>query len=425
MCRDKGYLLAGNEEARTMPLERNSLNKLRVSAASQQANKSKWAERRDIPIAILAWIALGLFTLWAASYVISTILVVIVAALLAYALAPAVHLLGRVMPRVLAILIVYLVVLGGLSLLLYFIINTTIIQIDALIKNLQSLLTPTGNKPAPLIAFLARFGITQQQINGFGQQIINQAEGFVGGVVPLLTSIFGAMLDFIIVAVLSIYLLIDGPRLKSWVERHAPLELRARTEFALNTVERVVGGYIRGQLTLSILIGLLVGIGMTIFRIPYAVLLGVMAFVLEFIPVLGTLTSGAICVLIALSQGWLIALGVLIYFILVHIFEGDVVGPRIVGKAVGLHPAISLVALIAGAELFGVWGAVLAAPLAGLIQALLAAIWQNWRVTHPEQFPAVVEEEGGTEEQATLEPASGAATPEQKKEEIEKEEILE
>src|SRR6185312_17423471 len=115
--------------------------------------------------------------------------------------------------------------------------------------------------------------------------------------------------------------------------------------------------------------------------------LGVLAFVLEFIPVLGTLTSGAICVLIALTQGWLIALLVLAYFIIVHIIEGDIVGPRIVGKAVGLHPAISIIALLAGAELFGIWGAVLASPIAGVLQALLVAIYRDWRSTHPDQFP--------------------------------------
>jgi predicted PurR-regulated permease PerM len=79
---------------------------------------------------------------------------------------------------------------------------------------------------------------------------------------------------------------------------------------------------------------------------------------------------------------------VLAYFVFVHIIEGDVVGPRIVGKAVGLHPAVSLIALIAGAELFGIWGAVLASPIAGVLQALLTAIYQNWRETHPDQFPS-------------------------------------
>src|SRR5207253_7142785 len=130
----------------------------------------------------------------------------------------------------------------------------------------------------------------------------------------------------------------------------------------------------------------LVGVGMQIIGVPYALLLGVLAFVFAFIPVLGTLISGAICLLLALTQGWVIAVIVLIYFVVVHVLEGDIVGPRIVGKTIGLHPVVSLAALIAGAELFGIAGALLASPVAGVLQALLIAIWLEWRVAHPKDF---------------------------------------
>ena len=69
-----------------------------------------------------------------------------------------------------------------------------------------------------------------------------------------------------------------------------------------------------------------------------------------------------------------------------NLIEGDVVGPRLVGKAVGLHPVVSLAALVAGSELFGIWGALFASPVAGVLQALIVAIWLNWRTTHPEEF---------------------------------------
>jgi len=140
-------------------------------------------------------------------------------------------------------------------------------------------------------------------------------------------------------------------------------------------------------LLLSTLIGILVGTGMAVAHLPYAVLLGFLAFVLEFIPVLGTLISGAFCVAIGLTQGWLNAVIVLLIFIGVHVFEGYIVGPRIVGKAVGLHPAVSIIALVAGAELFGAWGALFAAPTAGMIQAFIRESWIEWQELHPEQFP--------------------------------------
>jgi len=146
--------------------------------------------------------------------------------------------------------------------------------------------------------------------------------------------------------------------------------------------------------------------------VPYALLLGVLAFVLEFIPILGTLASGVICVLLALTKGWLIALIVLVYFVLVHILEGDVIGPRIVGKAIGLHPAVALVALIAGGELFGIWGVLLASPVAGVLQAFLLAIWSEWRETHPQEFERAANkiartvEENVAEKPADPEPAA-------------------
>jgi predicted PurR-regulated permease PerM len=244
----------------------------------------------------------------------------------------------------------------------------------------------TNGQQTPLEALLKSFGISQEQITSARQQIVAQLGGFAGSVLPLLSRFLDFLLDIVIVAVVSIYLLIDGSRVNNWLRNNMPRQQRGRVDFFLETLERVVGGYIRGQLLLSTLIGLLVGIGMVIFHVPYAVLLGVMAFILEFIPVLGTLVSGAICVLIALTQGWLIAVGVLIYFVVVHVIEGDVIGPRIVGKAVGLHPVVSLAALIAGAELFGILGALFASPVAGVLQALIIAIWKEWRATHPDQF---------------------------------------
>ena len=252
-------------------------------------------------------------------------------------------------PRFVAIIVIYLVVLSAFGLLLYLIINITIGQVASLATNVRLLLTRGGHSPlAGLVEILQWFGISQSQLNGLGQQIVHQAEGIVGGAVPLITSILDFMLDIIVVAVLSIYLPIDGARITQWLRSNVPQIQRARAQFLLDTFERVIGGYIRGQFVLSVLVGVLVGIGMTILRVPYAVLLGMMAFVLEFVPVLGTITSGAICVLIALTQGWLTALLVLVYFVIVHIIEGDIVGPRIVGKAVGLHPAVALIALIAG-----------------------------------------------------------------------------
>jgi predicted PurR-regulated permease PerM len=367
-------------------------------ADREMQHATKWARRRDIPIAILAWLVLGGLVIWAASYIVRSLLVIVVAALLAFALAPAVKFLQRFMPRLLAVIIVYLVVLSGISLLFYAIVSTSISQVAGLAANIQKLLTDP-KQLAAITRYFQRFGITSQQLSNLGQLVEQQATGIVGGALPLLTGIADFILSVIIVAVLSIYLLLDGERAIGWLRRNAPVMQRERIHFFLDTLERVVGGYIRGQLIMSSVVGLLVGVGMTILQVPYGVLLGVVAFILEFVPIIGTIISGALCVLIAFSHGWVIALIVLAYFVVVHVLEGDILAPRIVGRAVGVHPAVSLFALLAGAELFGIWGAILGSPLAGIIQTVLITAWQDWRENHPEQFPDEDERELQEEEE--------------------------
>jgi predicted PurR-regulated permease PerM len=356
-----------------------------------------WIRRCGLPLAILAWTGVALLILWLAGHVIHTLLLLTMAALLAYALAPAVKFLERVLPRFLAILLIYLLVLGALSALLYLIVRTAIVQVVSLSDYVRFLLTPsTTGQLTPLEQTVRSLGISQSQIASARDQVVASLEGLAGSVVPLLTGLVGAVLDVVLVAVLSIYLLAGGSRVSTWLRRNMPQQQQGRMVFLLDTLQRVVGGYIRGQLLLCGIIGVLVGVGMQVIGVPYALLLGVLAFVLEFIPVLGTLVSGAICVLLALTRGWVIAVIVLVYFVVVHVLEGDVVGPRIVGKTIGLHPVVSLAALIAGAELFGIGGALLAAPVAGVLQALLVAIWVGWRQTHPQAFQSAKDDVAAT-----------------------------
>jgi predicted PurR-regulated permease PerM len=353
---------------------------------------TRWGRRVLIPLAILAWAGVAILILMAAGYLTSTLLLLGIAILLAYALSPLVTFFTRAMPRFLAILLVYLFVFGAIGTLLYFIVRSAVDQIGSLSHYLNAILTPGKNgHPSALEQSLRSLGISQSQIASAQSQIINQIGGLAGNIVLILTGVAGAALDIILVVVMSIYLMIDGKRVTHWLRQNMPRRQRGRMHFLLDTLQRVVGGYIRGQLFLCTLIGFLVGVGMQILSVPYALLLGVLAFILEFIPVLGTLVSGAICVLFALTRGWLLAIIVLAYFVIVHIIEGDIVGPRVVGRVIGLHPVVSLVALLAGSELFGIWGVLFAAPVAGVIQAFLIAIWYEWHETHKQEFQSTID----------------------------------
>jgi predicted PurR-regulated permease PerM len=351
-----------------------------------------WINARDRGLALLIWLALLLVVFWLLSHVVTSLLLISMAAVLAYALTPAVRLLDRWLPRSLAVVIVYILALSALSALGYLVFSTAVSQVTAFAANLPDLLKPsTPDHPSGIAQFLRPLGVTDDQVNQTRQQVIDWAESnakeIAGEAVPILTGLASAIVDLILVIVLSIYLVIDGPRVIAWLRSAAPIKRRNQMLFFLDTLGRTVGGYIRGEIFMAVLIGVLVGGGMAAFGLPYALLLGVLAAIFEFVPILGTFASGATCVLIALpTRGWVIALLVLGYFIVVHIIEGDIIGPRIIGRALGLHPVIAIIALVAGTELFGIWGAIFAAPLAGLILAVLVALWTQWHRQHPEEF---------------------------------------
>ncbi len=338
-----------------------------------------WATRRDQIAVILGGLVLTAFILWILSHVARAMVLLLLASLLAYILMPGERWLRKFVPRWLALLLVYIAliaVIGGLG---YLAITTAIQQFGLVAQSITSLFSngPHG-EPSPIIRALLNFGISPSQISQMQQYLISQTAGIQQQVIPVLQSLINGTLDTVLLVVMSIYLLIDGERVTTWLTTQTPEPARGRIRSFLQTLHHVVGGYVRGQFTLSLIIGILVGVGMWILRVPAAIFLGVLAFVLEFIPIVGVFVSGAVCVLLAMTVGWGNAILVLVYFIFVHIIEGEVLGPRIVGRAVGLHPAISIAALIAGADLFGILGALLAAPTAGLIQVVIVDLYDEW-----------------------------------------------
>jgi predicted PurR-regulated permease PerM len=343
-----------------------------------------------ILLEILAAIALAIVLLWGIGHIITTVLVVLIAALIAYAIVPVIELFRRVMPRPLAILLAYLIVIIILGAIVYSVVNTAVFQISALVQNASTWLTPNNKGQFPLMDLLHTIGLSDTQISDLERQSLaqlsNLAGSFASGLIPLLSGVAGGLLNILLTVVISIYLLVDGSRAISWLQKAAPKSHRSQIISTLEILQRVVGGYIRGQILLSAIIGFLVGTGLFIIGFPYAVLMGVLTFITEFIPVLGTIFAGAVAVILALTQGWVMTIVVLGFFILVHIFEGYVLAPRLIGKAVQLNPAIMLIALIAGSELFGPIGAIFAAPTAGLLQALFIVTWIQYRQSHKEEF---------------------------------------
>ena len=371
-----------------------------------------WNRRLVFLRIILITVILVGILFWLSSQIIVVLLILLVAALLAYAVVPVIDLLHRFMPRFLAMALVYLVAIALFGFLAYITVKTLIPQLNSLVQNVQKFVTPSSNgQQSPLDQALQSLGFTQSQINSAAKQIQSQlsssASAIAKGTEQFIGSFISAGFNILITVVVSVYLLVDGYRLGKWLISSSPISQRGWVSTVLEILQRVVGGYIRGQIIMSSCMGVMQFIGMSILGVPYAGLIGMLAFILEFIPDIGTIITGFVAVVIALTVSWQLALITLIYTIIVDCIEGYVLSPRIIGRAVEIKPVVSLLAMIAGSELFGIWGAILAAPTMGLIQALVGAYWQYYQKTHTEEFPLQqLEEKANPQEK----PAQLAAT---------------
>ncbi|MGZ6376909.1 MAG: AI-2E family transporter [Ktedonobacterales bacterium] len=361
-------------------------------ASAAPLARSVWMRRLIIGLTILVWLAIGAVVLAVVGHMIGTLILLIAAGLLAYVIYPLVLLLQHFMPRVLAIVVVYLVVLSALAFLMYNVVWAVVQQFTSFVLYFQYLLTPQGQRQLqPFIDTLNKLGISQDQLTAFGEQIASQLQGLITQVFPVLNGIINVIISVIVIAVLSIYFLLDGGRLISWLRYKTPLSQRENINFLMSTMHRTIGGYFRGLLLLSMIAAVSTGLMLALLGVPYAALLAVVMFVFLFTPVIGGAIAGLLCIILSLPQGWVTALIVTIFVILLlQVLIGQILTPRILGDAVKIHPIVAILALFAGMELLGMGllGGFIAVPLASVLQSILVAFWDRWKETHPEEFPS-------------------------------------
>ncbi|HZU12827.1 MAG TPA: AI-2E family transporter [Chloroflexota bacterium] len=210
-----------------------------------------------------------------------------------------------------------------------------------------------------------KFGQAAAQLSNQGTYILNNAITILSETASLLLNLFLAL-------IISVYFVSDGPRLIRNSINLLPRNFREQGWFFMESVDRVVGGYIRGQLFLSFLAGVLGGGGAAVLGVPYPLLIGLMTFVLESVPVVGPMLAVIPAVAISLFfNPPLVTLGLLVWFLVFQQIVTNVVGPRILGTAVGIHPLEALLAVLVGYPLGGLIGAFLAIPIMGIVHLLI------------------------------------------------------
>ncbi|MCC6177990.1 MAG: AI-2E family transporter [Chloroflexi bacterium] len=362
-----------------------------------------WQRALCIPLVILAWLAVIVVVGWLLSYVTRTLVVVGLSGVLAFAFSPLANRLARMMPRPIALGLAYVLGVGVVVGCGVFVVSTAVAQITSLVANLPKYAQQAQDFVSGIAGYLAPFGVPASAVNDVQQQVLSQLQSTGTAIarqsLASVEAIAGGLIDLILILILSVYLAANGERIAHWLRTETPKSQRYRAQLLVAVINRVVGGYVRGIVTLAALIGVLVGAGLTVLGVPYAMLLGVLAFFMTFVPIVGTIISGVASGIVAILyfQNWFQPLLVIVYFIVVHVIEGDLVGPRIMGRAVGIHPATGMIALVAGTELFGLWGALFAAPIAGLVQAIATAVWHELRGSDPQKILEEVTEEGKRE----------------------------
>jgi len=358
--------------------------------AATGALSSGRARQRKLILAltVLAFIAIGSVALYAISLILGAVILLLLSALLAYLIYPLVQFLQRRLPRALAIAVAYLVVAGVMAVSLFIVTASLVRQSSSLAQSIQILLSPAGERRIQgLIDLLGKIGITKDQVTLFKNQLFAQVTGALSGLIPFLSGLLGNFIDLIAGITLSVYFVLDGPRIIRWLSLKTPVTYRSPLNFLLHALDQSLGGYFRGSLLLALIGALGTGVGLALLRVPYPALLAVLFFLFYFIPVVGPYAIEALCILAALPQGWTVMLIVGVYMTLLQgVVMGQILSPRIFSKTVGVHPIVALFALFAGGELFGLLGGFLSVPVAGVLQQIIVAVWHKWKHEHSEQF---------------------------------------
>jgi predicted PurR-regulated permease PerM len=182
------------------------------------------------------------------------------------------------------------------------------------------------------------------------------------------------------------YLLKDSGAIASALCSPFPSGMHPHLKDVLDIANRTFGAYLRGQLTLGLVVGTVVGVGLLLLGVPFAVFLGIVAAITELIPLIGPWIGGAVGVLVTLATEPDKALWVILLYLGVQLLENALLVPRIQGNSLRLHPTVVILIVILASQYFGIWGIILGPPLVAMGRDLLAYFFREWNPPEEDQL---------------------------------------
>jgi predicted PurR-regulated permease PerM len=337
-------------------------------------------------LGIVLAVALALQVIWLARQVITWILV---AVFLALALNPAVNWLQAhgLRRRGAAAATAYVVTLAALAGLGALFIPTVVDEANSFARELPTYIEDLSEGRGPFGRLEREYDIVDRVREQVSEGGASSLLGLSGTAVALTRSILTAIVAVVTIAFLTFFMLIEGP---GWMQRFYALfsdRSRPRVERIANDIYRTIGGYVTGNLFISLIAGVASTIVLLVMGVPYAVALGLLVAILDLVPLAGATLAAIIVSTVAFLDSLPAGIVVLAFFIVYQQVENHLIQPVVYSRTVQLSPLAILIAVLIGAKLAGILGALAAIPVAGTIQVLLLAWLEIRRERETEAAP--------------------------------------
>jgi predicted PurR-regulated permease PerM len=329
----------------------------------------------------------ALVLLWLLNQSWDALVPFIIALVLAYLMAPLVELIARFVPRAVAILLVYVVFIVVVVGFVAWLTPVVRHQVDALSEQIPTYQLQAQDWGRDIIGWYNSLPISDDVRQSIENSVRNSL-GAVGSAVQqgvvntvqALSRAMGFLVGMFIIPFWLFYVLKDKDRGISAFNHMLPRTWRNDVWRIVRIINGILSSYIRGQLLLGLVVGLAVTIGMFIVGAPFAVLLGIISGITEVIPVIGPILGAIPGFIIAIfhPEGWVMVLKVLAVYVIVQQLENNLLVPKIQGDSVKLHPSLIMVALVVGSQVGGLFGLIVAVPVAAILRDVYLYLYRRY-----------------------------------------------
>jgi predicted PurR-regulated permease PerM len=330
---------------------------------------------------LLATLALLTFV-YIAWHVITWILI---AVFLTLALNPAVEFVEqRGLKRGYAAALVFLVAIGVIAGLGFLLIPPLVEQVRNFIDYVPQIVEDVTAGRGPFGFLETEYDIVERVRDAIETQGAGGVLGLTGAGLAVARGVVTAVVGVVTIAFLTFFMLLDGRRLVQRFYDFLPATARPRWQRIGTEIYRTVGGYVTGNILISVIAGIASALVLFILGSDYAIALAVLVALLDLIPLAGaTIAAVLVSTVVFVELGWVRGLIIIVFFLVYQQLENHVLQPVIYGRTVALSPLVVLISVLIGAELAGVLGALAAIPVAGIVQAVGRELLRYRRETAP------------------------------------------